>query len=195
MIRQNVGLKRLVIARILAEGVVMAMPFYALYAQRELRVGLGLIGTCLISKGLGKVVTGPLWGVLGDRFGAAWSFVFVTIALAAAPFLALAARPQIVWVIPTIFFLLGAIQDGVWMTSSNTMLTLVRDDERPLAVGVVSLCQAPGALLGIMGGMIATKYGYVSLFTIAALFGVCCIASAIGLARTIPIKDCARQEH
>ena len=44
--------------------------------------------------------------------------------------------------------------------------------ERPLAIGIMSLCQAPGSLFGLLGGLLAQHYSYPVVFGVALGLGV-----------------------
>lgn len=175
LLRRRPRLMRLVLARVLLDGAGMALPFYVLYAQKSLKVGLTMVGLYVFFKAAGKLCTGPVWGWLSDHYGAAAGLRGVACCIVAAPALALMAGRGAVWLMPPLFFVVGAMTDGLWMTSSNTLLETVEAKERPLAVGVASMVQAPGALYGLIGGLLAQHFSYAVVFSAAlgvALVGV-----------------------
>ena len=149
----------------------MALPFYILFAERDLNAGLKMVGVYAVVQSLGKVLGGPIWGWLSDHAGPTVGLRAVAVSVFAIPLVALTAQ----WGSPApllaVFALIGAVQDGVWMVGSNTLLASVSSEERPLAVGVSSLLQAPGALFGVIGGALAAATSYPVVFAAAALFG------------------------
>jgi predicted MFS family arabinose efflux permease len=171
LLRSRPRLRHLIFGRVLLDGAGMALPFYVLYAEKNLEVGLTMVGLYVFFKGAGKLCTGPVWGWLSDHSGASTGLKGVAWCIAVIPILALLAGQGAVWLMPPLFFLIGAMSDGLWMTSSNALLETVEARERPLAVGVSSLCQAPGALFGLIGGLLAKYYSYEVVFYTALLLG------------------------
>jgi MFS family permease len=190
LLKRRPRLRHLIIGRVLLDGAGMALPFYVLYAENDLHVGIEMVGLYVFFKGAGKLCTGPLWGWMSDRFGAASGLKGVAICIAAIPVLALLASRGMLWLMPGVFFLLGAVTDGLWMTNSNTLLETVEASERPLAVGVMSLWQSPGSLYGLFGGILAEAYSYRFVFQCALAL------AAIGLLvvlRLKPVGDVGRE--
>ena len=80
------------------------------------------------------------------------------------PALALLCSTGYPLLLPTVFLLLGSVQDGLWMTGSTVILESVEDRDRPLMIGVASAVQAPTALYGVFGGLIAGSFAYPAVF-------------------------------
>lgn len=172
LVRDNPRLARLIVARIALDGAGLAAPFYVLYAQRALAAPVATVGLYALARSLGKVCTGPVWGWCADRFGSSRSLWFVAWAVMAVPVLALLCTPETSWLMFVAFFLLGAVEDGLWMMFSTTLFESVSARQRPLAVGVATVFQTPSALYGPLGGLIAQRLGYRAAFAAAACFGV-----------------------
>ena len=91
---------------------------------------------------------------------------------------------------PVVFFLVGAMSDGLWMTGTNTLMETVEAQERPLAVGVASICQAPGAIYGLVGGMLAQQFNYAVVFAVAFGFALLGLRAVWGLK---PVRHVRRE--
>jgi predicted MFS family arabinose efflux permease len=181
LLRGHPRLRRLIVGRVLLDGAGMALPFYVLYAEKDMKVGLTMVGFFIFFKGAGRLCTGPVWGWVSDRLGAAAGLKGVACCIAAIPALALLSGRGAVWMLPVLFFLVGAMSDGLWMTTSNTLLESVEAKERPLAVGVASMCQAPGAIYGLAGGLLAQHASYTVVFWTALAFGTAGLLAVLGL--------------
>ncbi len=172
LLRRNPGVGRILAARLVLDGVGMAAPFYALFATRDMGISLGTVGLYMLVQSCGKVLGGPVWGWLSDRHGPVIGLRTVACFAAAVPGLALLAGHGVGAALPVIFFVLGAIQDGLWMVTTNTLFESVDDRDRPMAIGVLSLGQTPVAIYGPLGGVIAAATSYVTGFGVALVFGV-----------------------
>jgi len=181
MLRRSPQLRGLIVTRILLDGAGLAAPFYVLFAQRDLGAPLEMAGIYTIAQNAGRVLTGPLWGWLSDRIGTMSAVKSVAICVVAAPAVALAATPDRMWLMIAVFALMGAVMDGVWMVISTALLASVPAKDRPLAVGVSSVCQAPSALYGPIGGALAGITSYRVVFWVASCAAVAGAASAFRL--------------
>jgi MFS family permease len=170
LLRRNPRLRRLLVIRLLLDGGAMAAPFYILFAERDLHVGLQMVGVYAVVQSAGKVLGGPVWGWISDHAGPGAGLRAVAVSITGIPLLALAARsaPELLF---AVFALIGAVQDGAWMVGSNALLESVTDEERPLAVGVSSMFQAPGSLFGLAAGALAAVSSYPVVFGAAAALG------------------------
>jgi predicted MFS family arabinose efflux permease len=176
LLRQNPRLRGLLITRLFLDGGSMALPFYILFAERDLNSGLKMVGVFAVVQSVGKVIGGPIWGWLSDHAGPVVGLRAVAVSVTAIPLVALAARSGSTAPLYVVFLLIGAVQDGVWMVGSNALLSSVSSEERPLAVGVSSMMQAPGAIFGIIGGALAASTSYPVVFVAAALLGAAAVA-------------------
>jgi len=66
---------------------------------------------------------------------------------------------------PLVFFTLGGAGMGVWVLANSALLEAVSDADRPFALGVAALCQAPTALYAVAGGCLLRAGLSVSLST------------------------------
>jgi MFS family permease len=168
MFRGNFRLRRLIASRLLIDAMLMASPFYVLYAQRALGAPAKMVGIYVLIQSLGRITTGPIIGLICDRFGPPIGVRCAATAAICVPIIALSGVNR---AFPAVFFLLGALQDAVWIVSSSTLLESVEPKERPFAIGVYSLMLTPSALYGLVGGLIAQATSYRVVFTCALAIG------------------------
>ncbi len=168
MLRNSPRIRMLIVTRVLLDGAGIAAPFYVLFAQRDLGVSLQLVGLYTVAQSVGRIAAGPLWGWLTDRFGTTTGVRGIAMTIACTPILALIASKGAPCIMFVVFGLLGAVMDGVWMVMSTALLGAASETERPLAVGVASVCQTPSALYGPIGGAVASVLGYQAVFAAAA---------------------------
>ncbi|MBM3492936.1 MAG: MFS transporter [Armatimonadetes bacterium] len=181
LLRRSPRLRRLIMTRVLLDGAGVAAPFYVLFAQRDLGVSLRMVGIYTVAQSIGRVAAGPLWGWLSDRVGTTTSVRAIALSVAVAPVAALTATNGSPWLMLVVFGLLGAVMDGTWMVMSTAILESCAEDERPLAVGVASVCQTPGALYGPIGGFMAGALGYRPVFAAACLFALSGLLVSFGI--------------
>ena len=181
LLRDNPQVGRLIIVRVLIDGAGMAAPFYILFAQRDLHLTLSMVGVFTVLQSVGKICAGPVWGWVSDRFGAAIGVRVVALAILSIPLLALASGTERVWTIAVVFFVLGAVQDGLWMVGSTALLEAVVPQDRPFAVGISSVFATPAALYGLIGGLIAQATSYPVVFACALVFAAAGFAATLRL--------------
>lgn len=179
LLRRNAQVRRLILTRLMLDGASLAVPFYVLYAQRDLLVPAYMVGAYLGVKSVGRVVSGPLWGLVSDRLGATVGFAVMAAAVAVAPAMALMSQGGAAWLLLVAFFLLGAAEDGLWMTFSTALLNASEDRDRPLTMGIAAIFQTPAALYGPLGGLLATGAGYLVVFGSALGFACCGLGLAV----------------
>jgi MFS family permease len=164
-LREHPQVARIIAARLLLGAWTISAPFYTLYAQKHLGVTAAAAGFYLTTQRVGEIATGILWGYLSDRHGPIIGLRLAAACVAGAPLAALLAAGGAPSVFPVVFFLMGGAGSGVWILANNALLEAVRDSDRPLAVGVASLCQTPTALYGLLGGLLLRAgVPYVGLF-------------------------------
>ncbi len=165
-------LRRLVAARVLLDGAYMAAPFYVLFAQRSLHADLRTVGLYTMLLSAGRLAAGPFWGWLADRIGPGFAVRWVAVAVVAAPLAALGAAYGLPWLMPAVFVLMGATGDGLWMVLSTALLESVEARDRPLAIGVATMCQTPSAVYGPIGGLLTQSTSYPTVFALSAVAGL-----------------------
>lgn len=189
LVQRNHRLGHLIITRFLLDGAGMALPFYILFADRDLGQGTRMVGIYAVLQSVGKVCTGPVWGWLSDHAGPRRGLQAVALCIVLIPAFALLSAHGTPAGMFGVFFLLGAVQDGLWMVGSTLLLESVSDQDRPLAVGVTSLFQTPSALYAVIGGLLAQMTSYQTVFVGALMFAVSGVIMAMRLpanTKTLP---------
>lgn len=144
-------------------------------------------GVYLAAQKVGEILTGPLWGALSDRFGPAIGLRAAAAGVVATPLLALLSAAALPGCYPAVFFLLGGTGPGVWILANNTLLEAVADRDRPLAIGIAALCQAPTALYALTGGLLLRAgLSYPALFVLTALITATGLLVSCRLAAAFP---------
>jgi MFS family permease len=181
---------QIIAIRILLGAAAIATPFYALFAIKHLGVPASAAGVYLMAARIGEISTGALWAYLSDRFSPALALRVAAAGVLLTPLAALLAAGGHPWLFPVAFFALGGTGPGVWLLASNALLEAVPDRDRPLAVGITSLCQAPTALYPVLGGILL-KVGlpYAGLFALTLALTAVGFLATLRLPVTPPRRD------
>ncbi|MFP5070885.1 MFS transporter [Pseudonocardia nantongensis] len=132
---------------------------------------------CLAAPAITQIVSGPLWGALGDRWGRRQMVVRAHLGLAAAVgLMALADTPG--------EFLLSRLAQGafggVLAATAAYATTLSEPDRRGRTLGNLFAATAAGSLIGpLIGGATAGLLGYEVVFT--AIAGLLVLAGLLAL--------------
>lgn len=172
LFRRNACVRTLIVSRWLLGANGLAIPFYAVYAQ-TLGVPEAMVGIYIIARSVGRILAGPIWGLMSHRKGPAQAVRWVSIVVAFAPALALFVFRSNALLISMVFFLQGITDDGLWTSCQNALYESVSDQDRPLAVGAVTVALTPVALYGVAGGAIVQFASYKLAFGLACSLGLC----------------------
>ena len=163
-------LRSLIGVRILTGFSLMALPFYVVYARRDLGAPPGAVGWFLLLQVLGGVLANLAWARLVDRYGSRRMLAVCATASAATPLLAVVLS-GIGWqgLLP-VFFLAGAVLSGRSVGFSSALLELAPPEERPTFTSVNEALSLPVAFLPLIAGVLLEWISYRSLFLLAAAF-------------------------
>ncbi len=138
-----------------------------------------------------QLVSGPLWGWVGDRFGrkamvvrahAGLGLAIALMALASTPEEFLACR------------LLQGACGGVVSATASYATAAASTDRRGRALGMLFGATAAGSLLGpLVGGLLATEIGFGPLF--AAVAGMLVLSSVLAACSLTEPPAQARERH
>ncbi len=160
--------RRYLISRTVINLGAMATGFFIVYGRERFVLdgaGVGLLTGVLIGS---VAVLNLIWGVTGDRVGHKAVLTGAALAMAGAPLVALLA-PSTGWLVLT-FVLLGAGMAGEQASSLNIILEFCAPEDRPTYIGLTNTLLAPVLILApIVGGWLATIFGFPALFIVAAL--------------------------
>ncbi len=181
LFRRNPAAARLVIVRVLATGINLAVPFFAVYGREVLGFPPEAAGLFVSAQMIGTVVGGWAWARIGDFLGnrllvrstVAAGAVATVVPLLMAP---LAGSELARLLYPVAFAVLGATFAGTWMGFTNYLIETTPEDERPYYLGAVNTLVAPFTFFGVLGGLVVAAAGYVTCFAIA---GALCTAALL----------------
>lgn len=168
--------RRVIYTRLLMGAMYLALPFFAIHAQKELGLAPSMVGLFVSAQMVGSVGGGPLWGYLGDRHGPRWIVRVVTVLFMMTGTLALLARLSFFAGIQALAFplylmlysCLGAAFGGTWIGYTNYILDIAPETQRATLVGLYNTISAPLTLLTMVGGWILQATNYTVLFIIEA---------------------------
>ena len=166
------------------------MPFYILYAGQA----IGLSGETLASLTVAYTFAGTLanllWGWLADRSGFRVCLL-VSIALWISATLGLLVSESY-WVIVTIFAGIGAAQEGFRLGSFTLPMEFGNRENTSLRLAIANtVSEAAGSIAPLLGGIIATAFGYGAVF----LGAVACLSVGFLVLLTVQDPRFARISH
>ncbi|MBI3960690.1 MAG: MFS transporter [Chloroflexi bacterium] len=168
ILRRDANYRRYLISRTVVNLGAMATGFFIVYGRERFALdgaGVGLLTGVLIGS---VAVLNLVWGITGDRVGHKAVLTGAALAMAGAPLVALLA-PSAGWLVLT-FILLGAALAGEQASSLNIILEFCAPEDRPTYIGLTNTLLAPVLILApILGGWLATIFGFAALFVVAAL--------------------------
>jgi MFS family permease len=169
------------VVTVLAQGARMAAPFTVLYAGQIVPVSGVTLGLFTLMFLGADTVSNLVWGYAGDR----WGFRTVTLGSLVvwiAAILALFVARDLTLLLVA-FALLGASQAGSFMAQTQ-VLEFGRRDDVTMRLAVTATSEGAMATVGpLIGGAIATVFGYPALFAVALTF---LLAALVVTARYVP---------
>ena len=185
--RNDPVFRRFVFAQWCGGAVVIAAPFYII-AATMLGMGLENVALLLGVQTAGSLAANPLWGWWGDRRGklslmrgvalARLMPPLITVALLLIPLPSAAITPVLLGV----FFVLGALGNGVTIAVIGLLMEISPDDRRPAYSGYFNALTAPAFILPFVGGFAVVSLGVWIVFAVA-------LAAAIGQATFLARTD------
>ena len=149
---------------------LMVLPFYIVYARKELGAPSGAIGWFLLAQVLGGVLANLVWARLVDRYNSRRMLTVCALISTLTPLLAiLLGRFGWVELLPVIF-LGGATFNGRKVGFNSALLELAPAVERPTYSALNAVLILPAAFLSLAAGVLLQHWSYPTLFLIAAVF-------------------------
>ena len=155
--------------------VLMAMPFYVVQASKT-GVSLEHVALLLGAQTTGALLSNPLWGWWGDHLGKVSLLRAIALGRVVPPLLVLlvalaVSLPQaaLFWVFMVVFFLMGALANGLTIAVIGFLMEISPDDKRPAYSGYFNAITAPAFLLPLLAGIIASVFGLPVVFAISLL--------------------------
>ena len=148
----------------------MAGGFITVYAVNRLQVPDRTAGWFTAALLIGQALGNPLLGLLGDRRGHKLVIELSTLLSALAMALTLVAD-SVSWFY-LIFGLVGGASSG-WLSSMSITFEFCSPEDRPTYIGLSNTLLWPVITLApVLGGWIASGWGYRALFAVALATGV-----------------------
>ena len=184
--RSNRLFRQVIYTRLLMGAIYLALPFFAIHAQKDLGFAPSMVGLFVSAQMVGGVGGGPLWGYLGDNHGPRWVVRLVTVFFFMTGVLALMARAAFFSGITglslalymVLYFCIGAAFGGTWIGFTNYVLDIAVPEQRATLVGLFNTISAPLTLLTMVGGWLLQATNYTWLFSVEAAIVVLAVASA-----------------
>ena len=143
----------------------LALPFYVV-AAREHGLPASFIGYLVAAQALAEGLN--LWiGQRMDLQGTHVGFVYVGVLALAIPISALLGAGLAGAVVT--FVLVGVTLNGIENAYSAYLLSFTKAGEAATATALMAFAGAPRALWPLVGGLIASKFGYSAVFALTAL--------------------------
>ncbi|MCH9012549.1 MAG: MFS transporter [Proteobacteria bacterium] len=168
-----------VYAQWLGGAVTMSLPFYILQVMAVRGPpsdGASDIAFLLGAQTVGALASNALWGWWGDRHGKRSLLEGVTLLRTVPPLLTIAWSLAVVaGSLPAlagfavVFFLLGAISNGITIAMLGYLMEISPDDRRPAYSGYFNALVAPAALLPLAGAAIVEVVSLTAVFAVSFL--------------------------
>jgi len=163
-------LRTLIIIQLLTGFSLMALPFYVVYAQREMGAPSEAVGWFLLAQVTGGVLGNLVWARLVDRVSSRTMLTACAVTSTAAPLLAIALGSLGWWgLLPTVF-LAGAAFNGRRVGFQSALLELAPATERPTFAALNAVLIVPLAVLPLLAGLFLQEQPYPALFALTAGF-------------------------
>lgn len=185
LMRDEPGFRKFLLARNLLLSVELAMPIYALHAQRNVGEGLGGLGLFVIAVGIAAILSSPFWGLFADRSSrlvmALSGLVAALAALLAVvlPYLGDGFQTPVAYAL--IFVIIGIAEAGVRLGRKTYLVDGAPAGQKGLYAAFSNT--ATGALT-ITGGAVGA--------TVLALLGVEATILLLGTLGVLSAAACAR---
>lgn len=154
------------VAQVLASFGLMAIGFYTIYAVRHFGMDAETAGFMTGLMMLVPMITGPLVGWMGDRWGHRRVYAAGMLAMGLSILGALAAPDQ-TWFY--LVFALAGFTNGVrWTNVLTITVEFGTETDRPYYIGLANTMIAPATLLApLIGGALVDAVGFSTMFIIA----------------------------
>jgi len=163
------------VSRWLQSLVGIPSAFITVYAVNRFHADPALLGVLTGSLMVTQMVSNPLMGVIGDRWGHRQAMLLGTVAAIIAPIVALLA-PTVGWLF-VVFVLIGVSTVCFWLVGITLTLQFGSVQDRPAYVGLANTLTAPaGVIAPLLGGWAIDAAGYPTMFILALVGGILAVA-------------------
>ncbi len=163
-------LKILVLVQLLTGFSLMALPFYVVYARKQLDAPAEAIGWFLLAQVSGGMLSNLIWARQVDRAGSRWMLFTCAVISTLTPLLAIVLGTLGWMALLPVFFLAGATFDGRKVGFQSALLELAPATERATYAGLNAVLILPVAFLPLVAGLFLQHWSYTTLFVFVAVF-------------------------
>jgi MFS family permease len=171
IIRHDAHFAYVTVVRLLAGLANMALPFYIIFAQRELHFAEEWLGTFIAAQVAGSLVSGTVLGFLSERSGSKAVILAAVFLQSIAPFTALSVffignglGTLAPWVYAIIFTMIGVGQTSNLLGFINYVLELAPPMERTHYIGVTNTINGLLFTAPVIGAALIQYVSYTGLF-------------------------------
>ncbi|MBT4490381.1 MAG: MFS transporter, partial [Rhodospirillaceae bacterium] len=158
--------------------VLMAMPFYVVQAYAS-GFDLTRVAVLLGAQTAGALASNALWGWWGDKLGkasllraVAFGRIFPPAVILFLAFEPIREQTEALFIFAAVFFVLGALANGLTIAVIGYLMEISPDDQRPAYSGYFNAITAPAFLLPLLAGFFAAFFGLWPIFALSALAAV-----------------------
>lgn len=187
VLRGDDAFRRYLRVRFLALAALMAEPFYAVHAIRDLGAPATILGSYVVVATFASIAMNFAVRRAADR-GHNVTVLQVSVGLlVAAPLVALVAPDPRSFAL--VFALSAAGTSGMGVAAWNLLYAVAPDADRPLYVGVANSILALPSLAPIGAGLLVAALGVPVVFVLAAAMGAAALAFSF---RFVHLRDLDR---
>lgn len=146
----------------------MAVPFYPVYAVRELHAEEEMVGAYTTMMVVIQIGSALLTGIVADRFGNKRALIIAGSGLAMASLLAVITNSPSLFML--VYLFLGINVGSEVMSRYNMAIDFAPERRRSTFVGLVNTLLAPMYFAGILGGVVSDILGYRAVFLLSLVF-------------------------
>jgi MFS family permease len=180
ILKQQHNYRNFLIADALLITATMASAFYTVSALEKFSLSDAHAGTFIIVMMTSMMAGNLLFGYLADHFGHRLNLLLAAIVTASTCLIALLAPTVEIYLL---VFVGAAFTMGLTGISRLPIIAeFCSNAERPTYIALTNLITSPFVLSGLAGGWLANRFGYDTVFIIAAILA---LASAVWLARWV----------
>lgn len=188
ILRDNPSFRRYMRVRFIALLALLADPFYAIYALRELGAPTTALGSFIIVATASSIAANFLFRRPANR---AQNVTVLQIGIALLLITPVAALVIKSWVLFSLVFMLSAAgQAGVGVAAWNLLYAVSKEEERPLYVGSANTILSLPSIAPIFAGGLVDLIGFTPTFAVAALLAAIAFSFSF---RFVQLKDLDRQ--
>ncbi len=171
ILRENHNYRRYMIGYSVNRLATMAVGFFIVFGNESFSLSGAEVGTLTAILIGSQAVMQLVLGGLSDRRGHKLNLTLSAFALALSAFFALVAT-EATHLIP-VFILLGTAIASDNISNLNIVLEFAVPEDQPTYIGLTNTLLAPVTFLGpILGGWIATTFGFQTMFAVAMVCGI-----------------------